>query len=284
MSKSDKVRMFIRVGKDEVPLGECHPAQARSLVKKEYASWSEGNLLVLGRPAFLKMMEDGDHWVTAREKTEVSGSELDRRKIWFRGFMSQAVKALAKTHEATPRNWSHLDPSRKSGFTVEEPIQAQDLNNPEDDVFYENPVQVDILDLPDEVIFHSKEIFHEPLTFKAEDGKTYRLEDLWEKNPDVSKWFGTPSTNSYVGPGMGGLAPLEDQEAVEVFNFKAGMREVNPLSIAGGRVEFSSPEEILARLQKEDPQEAVVVGTHPTNDFERMAVLKSKALKEIKPE
>ena len=47
---SKRVKMITRMGGQDVPLGECHPGQARVLVREEMAAWQDGKLLLVLRP------------------------------------------------------------------------------------------------------------------------------------------------------------------------------------------------------------------------------------------
>jgi len=138
-----KTKMFIRVGSDEVPLGEIHPAQARILVKKEYAFWDNNRLIIFAQPAFLALAQ-GDAWVLNSEKFDVSPIELERRKIWFKSFFETAVSAVTRSLDKTPRvvittpttskeiiyedilNDSPLSPEEKAFYTSSDVVYSEE--------------------------------------------------------------------------------------------------------------------------------------------------------------
>lgn len=192
---SSVVKMMIRVGKDEIPLGECHAAQARNLVKKEFASWQDGKLLILARPAFLKLMEDGDHWVRSAEKADISDRELDRRKIWFKEFMTKAALAVSKSQDdkprhapvspAVPKNWAEV--KQRAQDCLDEISEYEDSGQHDSD-----------------------------------------LEGLWETVPDVSRYFGRPSYYSLVKDSKTPIVLLENQhaEVLEVEKKQHGQNSV----------------------------------------------------------
>ena len=239
---SSMVKMVIRVGSDEVPLGECHAAQARGMVKKEYASWQDGKLLILGRPAFLKIMMDGNHWLMEGERPDVSERELDRRKIWFKDFMTNATKAVLKTIE--PPKESRWIGSGKSAnpprFMVEE-ISTYNLE-PEDELYFidrgvmeplkEKTVSLEpddnFLDKTDEEIYESEQPAPEQDLSILWDG-----EELKSAMRPRYHGFFTPM-RTYFGPGVGVsvLESVPEAEAVEVFRNRKP-RDMNSLSIAG---------------------------------------------------
>lgn len=177
------VKMVIRVGKDEVPLGECHPAQARNLVKKEYASWDDGKLLILGRPTFLRMLGDEkEHWTLSYERPDVSDSELDRRKAWFKEFMTQAVKAVIPSSDMKPRHFPVSSAVPQNWADVKQ--RAQDCAEWAEKKESEKPV-----DLP------------------AED-----LAQLWEVVPDVSRFFGCAPNAFQMKASESPVVLIEEQD------------------------------------------------------------------------
>jgi hypothetical protein len=95
--KMEKVKMYASVGGAEIFCGECHPARARILVKKEVASWKDGKILlhVLGIHDVLlsnhpDMMAHGP-----LDDENVSKQEMERRMAWFRSIMTKSAEALS---------------------------------------------------------------------------------------------------------------------------------------------------------------------------------------------
>lgn len=93
----ETVKMIASVAGEEVFCGECHPARARVLVKKQLASWKDGKVL-------LHILNVHDQLLTnnpdARrgplDDENVSKQELERRFAWFRSFMKKAADALSE--------------------------------------------------------------------------------------------------------------------------------------------------------------------------------------------
>lgn len=244
------VKMVIRVGKDEVPLGECHPAQARNLVKKEYASWDDGKLLILARPAFLKLAE-GDHWVLPNEKPDVSDRELDRRKIWFKDFMTQAVKAIVPSADDKPR---HL------------PVSPA--------------VPKDWADVKQRAQYCAELADRKEAEQNTPDLLEDNLEQLWEIVPDVSRIFGGyPSAfHMKASEGLVEIEPqdpdivldIEHRERVKQFVLSARIPLSNEVvvvaeelmgtffsedSLADESLEFGSEMKDLSEIWKKDDQD-----------------------------
>jgi hypothetical protein len=192
---SSVVKMMIRVGKDEIPLGECHAAQARNLVKKEFASWQDGKLLILARPAFLKLMEDGDHWVRSAERSDISDRELDRRKIWFKEFMTKAALAVSKSQDDKPRH-SPVSPAVPKNWA--------------------------------DVKQRAQDCLDEISGCEDSGSQDAELENLWETVPDVSAYFGCSSHHSLIKDSKAPVVLLEDQhaEVLEVEKKQHGQNSV----------------------------------------------------------
>lgn len=94
---SSVVKMLAKVGDSEVALGVCHPAQARVLVRDGIAAWQDGQLLVSVTPTHLTLLgSNPDAWVGPEDGTgAVSPNEMERRKAWFKSFMSKGTLAIA---------------------------------------------------------------------------------------------------------------------------------------------------------------------------------------------
>ena len=90
------VRLKFKLGDKVLPLGTCHPAQARIMVQKELASWDDGELLLILRPAHSDFLDhDQEHLIHGPVfDPNVSKAELDRRLIWLKWFLEQSTKAL----------------------------------------------------------------------------------------------------------------------------------------------------------------------------------------------
>lgn len=95
MSKA--IKMVTNLAGTEIPVGDCHPGQARVLVKQDLAAWQDGKLLLLLRPAFLELLSSNeDAWKGPLDDANVSGAERDRRMAWFKQFIRLGAEALSK--------------------------------------------------------------------------------------------------------------------------------------------------------------------------------------------
>lgn len=91
-----KIKMVTRLGGEEFTVGECSPAQARILSKKDHAKLVDGKLLVSIRPFHLDMAVNdvaaGGMSITPRDPN-VSDAELGRRLDWFRSLLGNGTLA-----------------------------------------------------------------------------------------------------------------------------------------------------------------------------------------------
>lgn len=91
----EKVKMVTQVAGEEVFVGECHPARARVLVKKQIASWLDGKVLLHVLNVHDKLLASNpDAWHGPLDDGNVSKQEMERRTAWFRSFMEKSSRAL----------------------------------------------------------------------------------------------------------------------------------------------------------------------------------------------
>jgi len=198
--------MIVHIGDNVVPIGQTSPAQARILVKKELASWKDGSLLLLLRPAFAELVVSNEHLMKGPFDDEnTSKAELDRRLQWFKQLMVKGADALAATGQPASRNPDELS------F-----IEAKGLS-----WLMISTVGSDVGDLTqEEVDEFFKESDTPSLTFDAKSLAGHEWSPtMLEEAPDVYAAFGIQRTDVYCGPGLSGHPdPLGKQEAQEVFS------------------------------------------------------------------
>ena len=89
------VKMVTQVAGEEVFVGECHPARARVLVKKQLASWLDGKVLLHVLHVHDKLLASNpEAWSGPLDDRNVSKQEMERRIAWFRSFMEKSARAL----------------------------------------------------------------------------------------------------------------------------------------------------------------------------------------------
>jgi len=91
------VKMITSLAGEELFVGECHPARARILVKKEMASWKDGKLLlhILGiHNAFLQTNPDAIRGPL--DDGNVSLQEIERRIAWFKTLVPRVSMAYSE--------------------------------------------------------------------------------------------------------------------------------------------------------------------------------------------
>ena len=121
------IKMIASVAGEEVFVGECHPARARVLVKKQLASWKDGKILLHVLSVHDKMLESNPHAAHGPlDDKNVSKAELERRLAWFRSFMEKSTQVLAKGNVALPTleevaAWRQPDSSKGSEPWAEVP-------------------------------------------------------------------------------------------------------------------------------------------------------------------
>ena len=91
----ETVKMVTRVAGEEVFVGECHPARARVLVKKQLASWVDGKVLLHVLNVHDKLLASNPEAARGPlDDNNVSKQEMERRLAWFRAFMEKSSRAL----------------------------------------------------------------------------------------------------------------------------------------------------------------------------------------------
>lgn len=185
---SNKVQMIICVGDQEFSLGECHPAQARVLVRNEAASWRDGKLLIIARPAWISIVESNNAWRGPLDRDEVSPAEMDRRQAWFKDFMLQGITAVLSARDLTPR---HLPVGRIHKRGDPRPEEYVDEDFPEEEVagwFTNTEAEIEAAAL--ETLAASWEEQEDP---------SRSLESIRKSLPTL---YGRASSRIYRGPGL----------------------------------------------------------------------------------
>ncbi|MEI6297332.1 MAG: hypothetical protein WCO84_06890 [bacterium] len=97
MSQS-AIQMIFKFGDEVLPLGKCHPANARILVQKQLATWEGKDLKVILRPAHAEILKDNQEALIRipEDGKNTSQAELDRRLEWFRQVMTKTTMALSE--------------------------------------------------------------------------------------------------------------------------------------------------------------------------------------------
>lgn len=91
----EMVKMVTQMAGEEVFVGECHPARARVLVKKQLASWMDGKVLLHILNVHDKLLASNpEAWHGPLDDGNVSKQEMERRTAWFRSFMEKSSHAL----------------------------------------------------------------------------------------------------------------------------------------------------------------------------------------------
>lgn len=97
------VKMVASVAGEEVFVGECHPARARVLVKKQLASWKDGKILLHVLQVHDKLLAANPEAARGPLDDEnVSKQEMERRLAWFRSFMDKSARVLVRGHRPLP--------------------------------------------------------------------------------------------------------------------------------------------------------------------------------------
>lgn len=137
------VKMIALVAGEEVFMGECHPARARVLVKKELASWKDGKLLLHVLSVHDKILANNPEAIYGpQDKGGVSKAELERRLAWFRSFMTTSTKVLAQMARPLPSleealRWAGPPVDAEGDSCVEIEVEEVPLTE-EDRLFYED--------------------------------------------------------------------------------------------------------------------------------------------------
>lgn len=91
----ESVKMVTNVAGEEMYVGECHPARARVLVKKELASWRDGKVLLHVLNVHDKLLSSNPEAARGPlDDNNVSKQEMERRFAWFRSFMDKTTRVL----------------------------------------------------------------------------------------------------------------------------------------------------------------------------------------------
>lgn len=239
MSQSQaNVSMFYRFGEENLPLGKCHPSQARILVRKELATWEDGNLKVILRPAHSEILDRDPYQLIRRAEDDqnVSKAELDRRLDWFKQFARKATMALGElgrpgqdiSQEAVEEGKRRFETIRELATTEAVTYKKftlipKTMNIAEAMDFFLDEKGGDLVEadldleaLPENTekelpslwdtspdvseVFQPKKVkITEETTEKPQEKSVETLSDLWETAPDVSETFAvTPSKLSEV--------------------------------------------------------------------------------------
>lgn len=120
------VKMIASVAGEEVFMGECHPARARVLVKKQLASWKDGKLLlhILGVHDAL-LTNNPESARGPLDDENVSKQEMERRFAWFRNFMVKSTKVFAKMARSLPsledaRAWAEAEKEKAEASSTDQ--------------------------------------------------------------------------------------------------------------------------------------------------------------------
>lgn len=170
------IKMITSIAGEEIFVGDCHPARARILVKKELASWKDGKLLlhVLGvHDALLKGNPD-----VARgplDDENVSKQEMERRLAWFRSLMVKSSKVFAQMARPLPsleeaEAWEELQATSLLGAEVvaTPPAPGEPLSWEEARPYYEDTVLEDI-------IFEMRDLWERPHVDWLQGGPTLQV-------------------------------------------------------------------------------------------------------------
>ena len=206
------IKMVTSIAGEEVFVGDCHPARARILVKKELASWKDGKLLlhILGvHDALLKGNPD-----VARgplDDENVSKQEMERRLAWFRSFLVKSSKVFAKMAQSLP-----------SLEEAEEWVDAQALR-PEEDwtLLLQQPPLTEGGPLTEE----EARAYYEDT---ALEDTTFEMRDLWERAPEVIWLSGGPTLQVFGGdlPADGGSLSNLPLDLSKLFDLGGAQEEV----------------------------------------------------------
>lgn len=187
------VRLKFKLGDKVLSLGDCHPAQARLMVQKELASWDNGELLLLLRPAHSDLLDhDPEHLIGPAYDSNVSKAELDRRLVWFKWFLEKSTKALSTVGQP--------------GGSWEETVRTADLDLQERLQYLATDFSLEDTMTEEEVAaFFAEEAASE------DSGKPEELAAIWESDFEQETW------NKFVrGEGEPGyIAPVGDTPAGE---------------------------------------------------------------------
>lgn len=190
------VKMFASVAGEEVFCGECHPARARILVKKEVASWKDGNVLlhVLGVHDALLVHNPG----MARgplDDENVSKQEMERRLAWFRSFLVKSSEVLAQETVKFPTPEEAAEWASSAGVDEPEAVPMALL-------------EVTVAEgLAEDARWHVVEVGGKPSLVREDyDDEVERmvlmenvaLADVWKSDPDVSKVFMVPPPSPFL--------------------------------------------------------------------------------------
>lgn len=92
----EAVKMVASVAGEEVFVGECHPARARVLVKRQFASWKDGKVLLHILNVHDQVLSTNPEAIRGPlDDGNVSKQELERRMAWFRSFMEKVTHVVA---------------------------------------------------------------------------------------------------------------------------------------------------------------------------------------------
>jgi len=222
------VQMVARVGDEEIPVGTCHPAQARVLIKRQLAAWQDNKLLLSIRPVFQRLLDTNKHaWEGPADDNNVSPAELRRREAWFASFVGKAARALvAGAAPVSPAGSHPLSTPRKDRCSAHaryllreggetERIGAKALVTPDD-----------LPEMPAEEVVH---YYQTPENWEKEALSRLELEDpekvlsslfemnFWSRETHSETWervaeaYRLAPVQAYCGPGLGlSEAPVDE--------------------------------------------------------------------------
>jgi len=177
--------MYAQAGDERLYVGHCHPGGARKLVKKELASWDNGDLILILQPVYLKFMEQ-DFWTGERDH-EISRAELDRRRHWFKNLVSRGAQALLSQERS--------DLTRLLDYTA----TLVDVIGPTGSkVFIHSRLTADISSRTEEDIWDPEELLHiapakdtgEKVSLTEEQLEAHIASgDFWDTAPPVHEIF-----------------------------------------------------------------------------------------------
>ena len=167
MSDHEAVQLIARSpdGTQTIPVGKIHPAQARRLVKLDYAAWEDGKCLFLLRPAMASLLANSPAaWLGPQddEGRVVSPAEMDRRKAWFLNLIQTTARTVARTGDSNVLRILDLAQQPWDDQVTPSTAYLNRDHDPQDDIWFQNDETGEAL--------------------PTLDG----LEDLWETAPTIN--------------------------------------------------------------------------------------------------
>lgn len=199
----NKIKMVARIAGEEVYVGECNSARARILVKRSYASWCEGKILLHILNVHDQLLANGtQNFRGPLDDENVSEREMGRRLAWFRAFMVKATEALTPRLQRFPSV-----EEAEAWYQARHPFSTKSVYEefPGWESYYEDvPLQeATSLSYPED--FKSWEAYYKNPTYKEglppiSSEMDEDFVSLWEPTPNVYAIFPTMQGVSYAAP------------------------------------------------------------------------------------